>query len=131
MIAMFAVSLLASSLCASMLGQLRFISGVERAPSVMESPNATIVPASAGARTSRLEIQYQFCDVIGSEIIGCPVMSPSLEIYAVRRAVACIVAGPVSLEKYRLIATSLSGGRFRSTRSEERRVGKECRSRWS
>src|SRR3989442_8935521 len=99
MIAMFAVSLLASSLCASMLGQLRFISGVERAPSVMESPNVTIAPASAGARTSRLEIQYQFCEVIGSTIVGCLVASPSLEIYVVCRAVACIVAGPVSLGK--------------------------------
>src|SRR2546430_10835513 len=117
MSAMLAVALPASSICARRLGQLRVISGVERAPSVMESPNATIAPASAGARTSRLEIQYQFCEVVGSEIIGCPVMSPSLEIYAVRRAVACIVAGAVSFGKFRLIATYLSGGRFRATGS--------------
>ena len=49
----------ASSRAASRLGQLALASLVEVAPSVMESPKATISPVLAGARTSTLERKYQ------------------------------------------------------------------------
>ena len=42
-------------------------------PSVIESPNATISPASVGARTSTDESQYQDCVVEGSPIVAAPV----------------------------------------------------------
>src|SRR5262249_22056033 len=61
---------------ASTLGQLRSASFVDVAPSVMESPNATIAAVSAGAMTSTDVIQYQERVVVASFSIGEPVTLP-------------------------------------------------------
>src|SRR5580658_6847546 len=98
--ATLAVAGLACRRCASTLGQLRSVLGLDVAPSVIESPNATMVPASAGAATSTAETQYQVCDIAASVNSGAEVKSPSFEIQVVRRAIEWALAGPVSPGAY-------------------------------
>src|SRR6202034_3744487 len=64
-----AVDLFAARRTASWLGQLASLFGVEVAPTVIESPNATMVPDFAGASTSTPSIQYQSSRVVGSAIV--------------------------------------------------------------
>jgi hypothetical protein len=45
----------------------------------MESPNATMVAAAAGACTSTPETQYQACEVVASVSSAAVVKSPALE----------------------------------------------------
>ncbi len=58
-----------------MLGQLRLVFTVEVAPSVIESPNATMAAASAGAKTSTPESQHQYSAVVAPSMVACPVRS--------------------------------------------------------
>src|SRR5690348_625294 len=68
--AILAVAGLASRRWARTLGQLRSVLGVDVAPSVIESPKATMAAALAGAITSTLESQYHDCEVVASAISG-------------------------------------------------------------
>src|SRR5689334_14848956 len=74
--AMCAVARLASSRPSRKLGQLELVLGVERVPSVIESPNVTRAAALAGASTSTLDSQYQDWEVAASVISEAPVASP-------------------------------------------------------
>ena len=73
------VDLFAARRTASWLGQLLLVFGVEVAPSVIESPKATMALALAGATTSTPSIQYQSSRVVGSPMLGAPVKSPGCE----------------------------------------------------
>ncbi len=75
--ARFAVAGLAAKRVASWLGQLALASVVEVAPSVMESPNATMSPALAGAVTSTLDRKYQERVVWSVEKLATPGASPA------------------------------------------------------
>ena len=96
-----------------MLGQLRSASFVDVAPSVIESPKATMAAAFAGAMTSTPEIQYHDRVVAASVSIGCAVTLP-LAIYVVCSPVACVVSWPLSPGTYTLIERSPSCGTCRS-----------------
>jgi len=92
------------------------VPGVEVAPSVIESPNATIAAEASGASTSTPEMNIQAVEVAAPGNSTTDVESPAL-MYAVRRAIECLVAGPVSSGRYTLMARSASAGISRSTGS--------------
>src|ERR1041385_531373 len=64
---------------------------------------------------------------------GLPLRAQELTLQAFHHAepLACVALAPVTTDEQDAAAVDLLGEVLRGTRSEERRVGKECRSRWS
>src|SRR3989441_8625593 len=58
-------------------------------------------------------------------------MPSKLDRWVVQTACRLVSEGKIAADPRRVVAINLSGSSLSDERSEERRVGKECRSRWS
>ena len=88
----------------------------------MELSKAT----SVNSRAEELFVQL-FCEAFGPEKTeNLQVQYPCVDIYGRHRYIDFALESPESK-----IAIEIDGETYHNPRSEERRVGKECRSRWS